>query len=75
MSPESQYDPAICFDGLNYPVVWDDWRGGTYGTRVTPAGGVLDPDGIVITAAADGRSGQGVSSDSTNFMVVWQRLR
>ena len=44
--------PAIGFDGANYLIVWQDKRNGdwdVFGSRVTPAGEVLDPAGILIS--------------------------
>lgn len=47
-----QGDPDIAFDGSNYMVVWSDLRVAgnnvVYGTRVTPTGAVLDPNGIQL---------------------------
>jgi large repetitive protein len=47
-----QRAPAIAFDGVNFLIVWQDKRNGdwdVYGSRVTPAGQVLDPAGILIS--------------------------
>ena len=47
-----QSDPDVAFDGNNYMVIWSDLRfagnNAVYGTRVTPAGSILDPAGIQI---------------------------
>ena len=47
-----QITPSVAFDGVNYMVAWDDRRNAwpqTYVARVTPAGEVLEPDGIRIS--------------------------
>jgi hypothetical protein len=51
--------PAVAFDGANFLVTWQDCRSDTsfdiYAARVTPQGTVLDPNGIPVSTAADGR--------------------
>jgi hypothetical protein len=75
-APSEQWFPAVGFDGTNFLVVWEDYRGGTsphiYGCRVTPGGDVLDPKGIPISVAASYQWFPAVSFDGTNFLVVWQ---
>jgi hypothetical protein len=49
-----QEEPAIAFNGVNYLVGWTDHRSvvsDIYGARVTPAGRVLDPRGILLSTA------------------------
>src|ERR1043166_288245 len=45
---ENQTIPLAATDGTDFFVVWQDSRGGTFGTRVTHDGRVLDPTGIQI---------------------------
>jgi hypothetical protein len=50
-SDMDQSYPAVAFDGANWLVAWDDGRWGgsdIYGARVTPAGAVLDPEGMEL---------------------------
>jgi len=51
-NPFCQQNPSVGFDGTNYWIIWEDSRdqSGTnlYGTRVTPEGIVLDPQGVKL---------------------------
>ncbi len=72
-------NPAVAFDGANFLVAWEDWRGGQnpniYGARVTPGGVVLDTAGIAITTATAYQESPSVAFDGTNWLVAWQDNR
>ncbi len=75
---QGQLSPAVEFDGVNFLVVWEDLRGGSYdiyGARVTPAGGVLDTAGFAISTTAYDQFDPALAHDGGNFLVVWQYNR
>ena len=77
-APGDQDMPAIAFDGTNFLVVWHDEREGSYdiyGARVTADGVVMDPSGIVVSAATSDQLYPAVAFDGTDFLVVWQDER
>ncbi len=72
--------PAVTFGGENYLVVWQDFRNGEwdiYAARITPSGGILDPEGILISPRfKDNLTGIDkwnpvVSSGPDHFLIVW----
>ncbi len=71
-----QFAPALGFDGANFLVIWEDYRGGgypdVYGTRVTSEGTVLDPGGIVISQSRNGQYGPALGFDGANYLVAWE---
>jgi hypothetical protein len=70
-----QRHPAIAFNGTNYVVVWEDYRGGSgavYGARVAPDGSVLDTGGVPVSAKLGEEWAPDVSCDGANCLVVWQ---
>lgn len=69
--------PAISFDGSNFLVVWtqvyDPATAFICGTRVSPAGQVLDSGFVIDTAyGIDDWNGATATCDGTNSLVVWQ---
>lgn len=73
-SASSLLNYKVVFGQDNYLVVWEDYRNGNYniyGTRITPAGVVLDPNGFAITSAVQDQWGAQVLFDGTNFFIVW----
>ncbi|MCK4307242.1 T9SS type A sorting domain-containing protein [candidate division WOR-3 bacterium] len=75
-----QVETSIAFDGTNYLVVWNDWRGGSYshdiyGARVSQLGTALDTSGIAVSTAASFPRSPSVAFDGTNYLVVWDDYR
>jgi hypothetical protein len=74
-----QSAPAVAFNGVDFLVVWEDYRSGTnhdiYGARVSNAGSVLDLNGIPISSADNSQSSPAVSQNGENFLVVWKDYR
>jgi hypothetical protein len=75
-----QWYPAVAFDGANWLVAWEDDRDGdsvmdVYGARVSPAGVVLEPNGIPISTSDMDQYSPAVASDGANWLVAWTDLR
>jgi hypothetical protein len=75
-----QVAPRVAFDGTQYLVVYSDQPGSMndsdiLGTRVTPAGNVLDPSGFVICNATNYQQGPDVAAADGGFGVVWEDFR
>lgn len=74
VAAETQHYPDVSFDGDNWLVVWEDQRNSgsdIYGARVTPAGTVLDPQGIAIAVEQFWRQSPAVASGPAGSFVVW----
>ena len=73
-----QTTPAVSFDGTNYLVVWlggnlSNWTE-VWGARVSKAGAVLDPDGVLLAKCLPYGS-VATAFDGTNHFVVFDSLR
>ncbi len=78
LNPNSQYFPAVAFDGTNYLVVWDDTYEGPleiFAARVDSLGNVLDVNSIPVSTAPGDQAEPTVAFDGTNYFVVWEDLR
>ncbi|HXI51144.1 MAG TPA: Calx-beta domain-containing protein [Candidatus Saccharimonadales bacterium] len=79
--PSAQQRPAVGVSGGDFLVAWEDGRNsgvtGTdiYGSRVTSAGAVSDPAGLVISAANGNQAVPSVAGNATTFLVAWQDPR
>lgn len=72
-----QYSPYIAFDGTNYCAIWTHNIGGAWsvkGTRISPAGTVLDPAYISVSSAGNAMSPQ-IASHGNGFFTVWVDYR
>ena len=73
--------PDVTSNGTASLVVWHDFRTGTgvfadvRATRVTRAGAVLDPTGIIVSDAARDQFEPEVSFDGADYLVAWTDLR
>jgi hypothetical protein len=76
-APGDQLHPTVTWNGASsqFIVVWSDNRSGTshiLGARVSPAGAVLDPDGIAISNGAVGQFAPSIASDAAGSVAVWE---
>lgn len=81
-----QYDPSASFDGTNYVVAWSNNNAGLnlFGTRVSPAGAVLDTrtegttpsvGGVSISSAAGNQEQESLRCNAGACLIVWQDSR
>jgi hypothetical protein len=79
-----QFDAAIAWTGDGYAVAFGDFRnddvleshrGDLFGSRVDPAGNVLDPDGFVVAADSIPEMFPHVASNGGGFVVGASQFR
>ncbi len=71
-----QSHPAVAFGKTNFLVAWIDLRTGTRfngGARVTKAGVVLDPNGLMVGYASEDAVPPRLGHDGQHFFVSWLR--
>jgi hypothetical protein len=78
VAQNAQLKPAVSFGGGVFLVAWADQRNDattgvaqTFVARVTPAGAVLDPGGLPLTAVGARDGAHAVASDGNAFLVSW----
>lgn len=76
---EYQDHASVSSNGSDFLAVWHDYRGGndqndggTWGSRITAAGAVLDAPAIVIAPYSVGQTPPTVAFDGTDYIVAWQ---
>jgi len=70
-SPRPYSEPSICFNGINYLIVWVS-NEDIYGARVNPSGVIVDPNGIPISTRQTSQAEPKVAFDGLNFFVIWK---
>jgi hypothetical protein len=71
----AQQNPSVAANGSSFLVAWEDQRisgpssSSIYGSRVTSAGTISDPNGIAISPV--GASAPAVAANGTGFLVAW----
>jgi len=72
-------NPGVTFDGTDYFVVWEDYRGDSswdiYGIRVDSSGSIIDSNSITISNAGDNQNDPCVIFGEVYNFVVWEDWR
>jgi hypothetical protein len=77
-SQGDQTAPAVAWNGTEFLIAWLDSRidgEDIFAARVTPGGGLLDPDGIPIPTGHFSVGRPSVASNGSDFLVVWSDAR
>jgi len=69
----AQYKPQIAFDGINFCVNWEDWRGGNYadiyGCHIDTTGFVIDT--FIISTKANNQLRPYITKGLNKFLVTF----
>ncbi len=72
----AEFDASVVYGSSSYFVAWTNGYTmdsiDVYGTRVSPSGIVLDPNGIAISTASSIQNSPSVAFDGINFFTVWE---
>ncbi|KPJ61434.1 MAG: hypothetical protein AMJ46_01740 [Latescibacteria bacterium DG_63] len=75
----NQRHPDVASDGSGFLVVWEDYRHGLcsdiFGTRLSPSGVVLDPDGIGVSSGPGFQRDPALAFDGASHFVIWSDER
>jgi cysteine-rich repeat protein len=70
--------PAVAFDGGQYLVTWSDnfdYDADVFAARVTPAGAISDPNGLLLSLGPHAQDEPVVAASSSGFLAVWEDFR
>ena len=73
-----QHKPKISYGNGNFLVLWEDGRNfdstgyDIYGSRITPSGEILDPDGKRTTSFSYQEKAPNLIWDGESFFAVWE---
>jgi hypothetical protein len=74
-----QLSPTVAYGGTDYLAVWQDGRSSPdrlFGARITPAGQVLDTQGIALVGAQpSAQSLPAIAFGSSDYLLAWQDVR
>jgi hypothetical protein len=74
-SAGDQSGVSVTSDGIDFLVVWEDFRSGTgsdiYAARVTEAGEVLDPEGFPVSALPSNEERPAVTWNGMHYVVAF----
>lgn len=76
----SQLNPSVAALGSQFLVAWEDHRGGganadVYSTRISKAGKVAAPGGVVVSDAESMQGNPAVAASHRTWLVVWTDRR
>jgi hypothetical protein len=66
--------PAACYSGADFVVAWNCYGAqdaDVYCVRLSSAGVVRDPDGIVLPLGVESQKSPAVAFDGVNYLAVW----
>lgn len=72
-APSAQYKPQIVFDGTDYCIIWEDWRGGNYsdvlGCYVDTAGSIIDT--FIVSSVANNQLCPYLARGSNKYLITY----